>query len=84
MLIKQNQNTEFQQLVKVKCDDYLLPLKESTMPAPTNVKSIPVWLSSLIQRTAEDTHHDFIDYNSVEIIWRTNLGHLEVMKKILG
>lgn len=77
MLIKHNQNSEFQQLVKVKCGDYLLPLKDTTMPGPTNVKSMPVWLSCLIQRTAEDTHHDFIDYTSLEIIWTTNLVHLE-------
>lgn len=67
MLIKHNRDSENQQLVKVKCDDYLLLLKEGAMPIqlPHTSPSMPVWLSCIIQRTSEDTHYD-IDSSFME------------------
>jgi len=85
MPIKHNQDSEIQQLVKVKCGDYLLVFRENAMPTqlPHSSSSVLVWLNYLIQSTTEDTHYNFIDSFSLEKIWRANAdckpspGHLK-------
>lgn len=74
MLIKHNQDSEEQQLVKVKSDDYLLLFKQSGMPTqlPRTSPALSVWLNYLIQSTTEGTHYNFIHSSSAEMIWRTN------------